>query len=294
LGTVISAYTIASEAIVVTRAGVVLADELGAQDSLLVVRRGKLTFASIVSIDAAGRRTCQRLFTSLGDILLPDEAQVVARGGPAPAQSLDRELRNGRPVRLEVVSPTSWPRLSGNGSGDWAKFASLACGRLIAIPASAAAGLVEQAQHLLKAVGISTSIWEDERWVVLRPTKDARSPKRRPSVAFSTALQLLTAWDSAESGDVISRTRTGDSRVRARLVAALVNEALRYEVQWLPGYFPVEGRIRLAHDSAFPAFVPLKAARAEEGDVLTVAVEAEKASLVAGLLVVPPGRTVRS
>jgi hypothetical protein len=75
--------------------------------------------------------------------------------------------------------------------------------------------------------------------------------------------------------------------MRSQLIAALANEAMRYDVQWLPGYYPVEGRVRLVGEPGFPAFVPVKAVQAEEAGLLAVEVEAEKASLVAGLLVLP-------
>ena len=107
-----------------------------------------------------------------------------------------------------------------------------------------------------------------------------------PARAPRSGADLLRAlaWEVDAEGGVEARLALQEARLRRLLIAALIAEGLPFTIKWVPGYRPVEARLRLS--GAWPAFVSVESARLERGPTRMVTVASERPALPVGLTLI--------
>jgi hypothetical protein len=231
-----------------------------------VDRNGAFALVVVDNVKAAAEVDAQRLVTTAGDIVVPEGSLVMTSEGPMTGAEVESGLRRGRAVRLDVVSPTDLPRPKPRRVAERDALRSALAAlpdRMIQLPQSngVADAVSAEVERLLNRADVRYRRAEDEKWTVftleaIRATADG---SRAEFGTQADVLGLATAWVVRDEG-VESRVRLVDHRLRRRLLAGLVGAARGYEVKWLPGYRPVESRVRPLAGRDWPARVPVTSA----------------------------------
>jgi hypothetical protein len=232
------------------------------RDKIWVVdRNGAFALVSVRDMKTGAEVDARRLLTTAGDVLLTDNNLVMTAEGPTSGVEIESELRRGRTARLDIVSPTDLPspkkRRIREAEALCSCFAALP-NRVIQLPRSngAAEAVSSELHRLLKRAGVRFKRVEDERWTsyIVEPTTAQAEPCRGEFATQADALVLATAWAVHDDG-LESRVRLGDHSLRRRLLMALAGAERGFEVKWLPGYRPVESRVRPLGGREWPARV---------------------------------------
>jgi hypothetical protein len=288
----VSDFRLAADSYVATDIGPRLTVDLEPGVSLTVAQpNGLLGSATVVRIHR-GQGTVWRLLTELGDVVAPQGSRLITRSGIERAEAIADAVSRGAAPRLEVLRPSDLPRSAPAPEGlrDPLRACLASLERpIVQLPApSADAGARTLAVATMQAAETRFILDEEsERWTALtfeRPSFSAGSS----SICLpeqAEALLALTAWSDGST----SRTRLSDTEARRRLIAGLVAANRPFRAAWLPGYWPVECRVKAGHDGGWPPFVPVVWAKAEVGDIVTI-VGTRGGTLVCGLTLVAEAR----
>jgi hypothetical protein len=266
------------------------------QDRIWVVdRNGAFVLAGVRDVKTASKVDARRLLTPAGDVLLPDGSLVMTAEGPTTGAEIEFDLKRGRPVRVDIVSPTDLPppkkRRIAEKEALCSCFAALP-NRMIQLPRSngAADSVSSDLQRLLKRAGVRFRCVEDDRWTafILEATTVRAAGCRAEFGIQADALALATAWAVHDDG-VESRVRLGDHGLRRRLLVALAGAGRGFEVKWVPGYRPVESRVRPLTGREWPARVPVISVLREMARVVGVDIAGHGDPIVS-LAVLSPAR----
>lgn len=282
---------VASDSFVVTETGPAIPRNLSAHnDRVLIVQRdGRLGFSELIQLDqASDGHLAHRIFTKMGDLSLPDGSDILAKGSPLSGVEVESKARSESPVRVEVVN-VHHVRTQGQRINKVQAYKQCLAdmGRVIHVPRAVVEtnGVGDEIEGLLEMAGVAFERYKDDRWVAYEIDQPARPPGRDFSKHHATALMLLTAWP-ADEGSLVSRTRTEETMLRRSLIASLVGQGLAFETTWVPGYHPVECRLRLLDQEERRAFRAVTGAVAERVPVHRL-VSADPGSLVVNLMLVP-------
>lgn len=218
-----------------------------------------------------------RVLTSAGEALLSAEAAVAGTAGSIPVHGL-----SGSGDRVEVIAPADLPPTSAlpcvplNG---------LLPGRFL-IPLDNGAGEVLGGRIAAAAARLRLEVEQREegRWLVANL---AGVPSTFASWTWDDERDLLEAlcgWEVDQGQVVAVRARLDQQDLRRRLFAAHTASGRTFQAEWLPGYLPVECRIRLGAGQRRP-FVQADRVMAEQGPVVTLET-VERCSLIVGPLIV--------
>lgn len=118
---------------------------------------------------------------------------------------------------------------------------------------------------------------------MVEPIQDADGAARVGWDLQADVLTLVTAW--AEHGDGYEcRIRLNDYALRRRLLASVAGTGRPFSVRWLPGYSPVESRVRVGSERSWPARLPVIGASPESVPTLRVSTKSAGA-VIASLAV---------
>jgi hypothetical protein len=288
---------VAADAFLLSEAGPALPQWLEpSRDRVWVVdRRGAFVLTDLRDVKTGPEVIVRRLLTPAGDVVVPDGSLVMTSEGPTTGAEVESDLKRGRPVRLDVVSPADLPPAKKRRVTE--KKALCSCfavlpHRIIQLPRSngVADAAASDLQRLLRRADVGFTRVEDDRWIVFRLEAIAAGVEvcRAGFAAQADALGLATAW--AVHGDGFeSRVRLGDHHLRRRLLVALAGAGRGYEVKWLPGYRPVESRVRPLAGREWPARVPVISALRDVARVVGLDL-ARDADPIVSLAVVSPAR----
>ena len=248
-----------------------------ASDRLWVVdRNGAFALASIRGISAGSEMQACRLLTAAGDIVLSHSGLAMTADGPLTGDEIAARLQAAATVRLDIVVPTDLPAVEARIAPTREIYRSCLATlpeHIIQLPRAdgLADALRANVEHVLEQAEVRATCIEDERWItfVLPAVKAERVGCRAGFDTQADVLAMTTAW-AAHAEGIESRIRLGDHRLRRRLLAALAGAARSFEVKWLPGYHPVDSRIRPLGDREWPARVPVHAAIRGTARVVTV------------------------
>jgi hypothetical protein len=269
---------IAEDAFLISETGPVLTPwvEPGQDRVWVVDRYGAFALVMVRSVQSHTVRAAWRLLTPAGDVLLPDGVLAMTSDGPIAGREVEKRLRSEIPVRLDVIATNDLPVAGGRQASMeevWRSCLAALPRRVIQLPR--ADGLADAIgpplQRLLGDLQVRFRRDEDERWlaIILAPISPTRGGCRADFQTQANVLEQITAWSRLDD-HLESRVRLGDHLLRRRLLAALVGARRAFEVRWLPGYHPVEARVRGMADHGWPARVPVLAAISEKARVISV------------------------
>jgi hypothetical protein len=281
-----SALEVAIDGLTLTKDGPRLIEDIRRGDELVVVERGQERLARVSAVsDGAEDAECVRMLTVLGDVVAPMRRLVMTREGPRSAGDIADAVREGRAVRVETIAPSS-SGLDGDGAARLAEEALRVLvepPRAVQIPLAASA-VAEEVRRSYGRIGIKLSQRRDDRWLALvRDGEGRRAAGKRAQTRAQDLLRAL-AWEVDAEGDVEARLPLQETRLRRLLITVLIAEGLSFTIKWVPGYRPVEARLRLS--GAWPAFVSVDSARLERGPTRMVTVASERPALPVGLTLV--------
>lgn len=281
---------LAGDGFVMTPSGALMASDLVAGARVLCIRAGVVTEVLVSEIRILSDQDLVRLLTSLGDVVIPAHEYVVTREGRRRATQIADDHYYGKKCRVEVISPAGLPQMQKRNAIseailDIPSFLDTFDPPLIQLPIRLAEKrLARTVESVLSRSGSVFQKVEDERWVtfVLKGQGAPTKGKRR----FATAEEFLslTGWD-IEKGMPTSRTRLTSTLTRRRLIASLAHHAVPFEARWVPGYLPVECRIRPAEN--WPSFATITNFVREYGPVFET-VLSKPGALIVGLTICGP------
>lgn len=287
-----STYLVASDSFVVTNSGpVVTRDLVSHDDKIMIVRRdGRLAFSALSDLEQGDAdHLGHRIFTNMGDIFLPEGSDILMKGSPLSGAEIEDMAQRDSRVKVEIVNVHHVRTNGQRGDKTRAYQQCLAelRGRAVALPREVAEtnGIGEDVEEILEIAGAVFERFEDERWVAYDIDPSPRPLGRHLSAHHATALMLLTAWAS-DTGSLVSRTRTEETMLRRNLIAGLVAQGSPFETTWVPGYHPVECRLRLLEEEERRAYRSVTAAFAVRHPVYRL-VTADPGALVVNLMIVP-------
>ena len=286
---------VAEDAFLITETGPAITPCLNPADDRVwaVDRNGALVLADIRADDVQSEVEAWRLLTPAGDVVVPENTLAMTSDGPMLGRELENRARNQGVVRLDVVTGTDLPPAVPRS----ADLADIYRSSLAALPRGVVQlphtdGVADtvgpELEQILQASSVRFRRVEDQRWLafLLEPLTSTREASRADYPAQLDVLSKATAWANSTEG-VESRIRIGDQKLRRRLLAAHVGAGHAFEVKWIPGYYPVESRVRPLGDRSWPARVPVQAVTRESTRV--VKLETERAvDLIVSLAVLRP------
>jgi hypothetical protein len=284
-----SSIEIALDGVMLTKDGPCLVGDVTCGDQIVVVERGEERLARLNAVDAGqGDAECVRMFTALGDVVVPVRRFVMTREGPRSAGDVAAAVHEGRTVRAETIAPPPSDRLDGGGA---ARHAEEALRALVEPPRAVQIPLVtssvgEAVRGAYARIGVKLSERRDERWLAL--TQDgggARRPTGKSAVLRAQDVLCALAWEIDAKGGIEARLPVQESRLRRLLIATLIADGMPFTIKWVPGYRPVEARLRLSAAS-WPAFVSVESARLERGPTRMITLASERPTLPVGLTLV--------
>jgi hypothetical protein len=276
-----------ADCFLIGRSGPVFGGSIRDGDEVLIVRpNGTLEHVRITH--AGGRETharTWRLLTGTGDLVLPDGTRTITREGPLTGAAIRDRLDNGRAVRLEVLDPADL-RISAPKKPSprdiYRRCLSALPRPLIRIPLEVVTDALEEGiEQVLSTAEVDYTRSDDQRWLVFMfDGIEGAEPNGCHPPTEAEAMLLLTAWETGEPA--VSRTLLEDVVTRRRLLAALATTGRSFEVHWVPGYRPVEARVRPTPGGERRPFVPVQAVLEEKAPLARVIV-AGTGHLVVGL-----------
>jgi hypothetical protein len=277
---------LALDSFTLTDHGPRLVNEIERGDQLVVVERGKERLVRVSAVAAGPNDAqCVRMLTALGDVVAPLGMLVMTREGPRAAGDVAAAVREGRTVRAETIAPSRGALNSDVAARrvEEALRALVEPPRAVQIPLSASS-VGEAVRKSYGRIGIKLSQRRDGRWLALVRNGNGRRATGKGAQPASKDLLRALAWEVDAEGRVESRLALQETGLRRLLIVALIAEGLPFTIKWVPGYRPVEARLRLSE--AWPAFVSVESARHERGPTRLVTVAAERPALPVGLTLI--------
>lgn len=262
------ANVVAADTFLMTEEGPTLAPALesGVDRVWTVDRNGAFALSLLTHVRVAGAVAAWRLLTEAGDVVLPSGALALTSAGPLDGREVEAALRKRQVVRLDIVSPEDLPAAKGGDVSPTTLYRSCLAalpGGIIQLPRrnGTADQILPRVMNILQMAEVRYRTEFDDRWaaIVLEPLKDADGGVRGGWEIQADVLAALTAW-AGHSQDYESRLRLRDYALRRRLLAAVAGAGRPFSVRWLPGYSPVESRVRTGPGRSWPARVAVLAA----------------------------------
>lgn len=283
---------VARDTFLMTERGPALAPALepGVDRVWMVDRNGGFALSAITELTPSTEAPAWRLLTEAGDIVVPSGALAMTSAGPLGGYEIHKGLHQHAVIRLDIVSPEDLP---APRSAD-APIAAVYRSCLTALPGGViqlprANGVADAIQPSLLEILEKAEVtyrWAcDDRWMafVVEPIQHADGAARVGWDLQADVLTLVTAW--AEHGDGYEcRIRLKDYALRRRLLASVAGTGRPFSVRWLPGYCPVESRVRVGSERSWPARVAVVGASPESVPTLGVSTEST-GDLIASLAV---------
>lgn len=283
---------VARDTFLMTERGPALAPALepGVDRVWMVDRNGAFALSAITELTPSTEAPAWRLLTEAGDIVLPSGALAMTSAGPLGGYEIHKGLHQHAVIRLDIVSPEDLP---APRSAD-APIAAVYRSCLTALPGGViqlprANGVADAIQPSLLEILEKAEVayrWAcDDRWMafVVEPIQQADGAARVGWDLQADVLTLVTAW--AEYADGFEcRIRLKDYALRRRLLASVAGTGRPFSVRWLPGYCPVESRVRVGSERSWPARVAVIGASPESVPTLGVRTEST-GDLIASLAV---------
>lgn len=247
------------------------------EDRVWVVdRNGAFTLAPVRGVGSRNETDAWRVLTAAGDLVVPVDVLINTSDGPMSGAEIDQKLRSDKAVRVDVVTADDLPppaRVTAPTDEVVRSCLAALPGRVVQLPRDdeVADAIGPEIEELLLASGVRFHRIEDERWLafVMEPLTATRRGSCSSFTLQADVLSKATAWAIHENG-TDSRVRVTDHRLRRRLLAALVGAGQPFEVKWLPGYRPVDSRIRATGDRPWPARIPVHSMSHERCAVVDV------------------------
>jgi hypothetical protein len=247
------------------------------EDRLWIVdRNGAFVLSEVRAVSSGANADAWRLLTAAGDLVLPAGARVTTSDGALSGAEIDASLQGGKGVRVDIVTVDDVPApVPMKATQDEVVRSALAAlpGRVIQLPQDdAVAGAIgADLARLLRLTEVRFRRIEDERWLAFVLESLTATPQGcRSSFGIQAdTLSMATAWASHGDG-VESRVRVADHRLRRRLLAAHVGAGRPFELRWLPGYRPVDSRVRTSTDRPWAARIPVHAASRDRATAVEI------------------------
>ena len=286
---------VATDSFLITETGPAPASMIGAGvDRVVVVDvNGVLSLSAVKAIRPIPDVLAARVLTEAGDVVVPSGAFAMTSRGPTSGAEIEEALRKDQTVRIDVVSPEDLPRAKKVKVSVVDVYRSclealpggiiqLPCGNGIADAMET--GILE----LLRQAEVEHRVVRNDRWVtfVLGPIEATADGARGEFELQADALSMITAW-AGDGEHLESRVRVGDCGLRRRLLAAATGAGRGFSVRWVPGYCPVEARVRIGDERAWPARAIVLGAEPVIAEALLVET-ATRGDLIVSLAVLRP------
>jgi hypothetical protein len=289
---------VAADAFLITEKGPALATLVERDDRVLMAdRNGQLVLCKVSKVKALPATSGWRLLTDAGDVVLLTGALALTSAGPLAGAEVEKALRRGQGVSLDIVSPEDLP--SPKPASVPVREVYRSC--LAALPAGViqlpcgngiAEAIAPGVVKMLKAAKVKYRSVEDDRWLALvfEPVEGTARGARAEFELQAEALAMVTAW-AGKAERLESRVRVGDCELRRRLLAAAAGAGRPFSVKWHPGYSPVESRMRIGDGRPWRARAAVHAAARVSDSALAIDTRMS-GDLVVSLAVLRPERAV--
>jgi hypothetical protein len=244
-----------------------VSDLVAGENVVSIDAQGRLTYARLTGASPGESYSSYRLLTSLGDVIVSDGMCITTRHGPMSGSGVASHLRDGVPLFIEVVRRQSFPSWEERSVPRDAAIlaACMTLPRTIVFPAP----LCREAQvdrrlaDLMQDAGLAVVARDDGRWRSLHVTGGSTLGTQRGGFRHQLeVLSLGAAWCVDANGALELRVRDRERRARQAILMAALGARKEVSVSWIPGYAPVEARIRLPEKSA-SSFASVTGCRAE-------------------------------
>lgn len=230
----------------------------------MVDRSGAFVLSSITEVKPSKAEAAWRLLTEAGDVVLPSGLFALTSLGPLEGAEVQDALRKHEVIRLDVVSPEDLPppKSLDVPTAEVYRSCLAALPRpVIQLPRGngVADEIMPEVIQILRKAKVHYRSVADERWaaLVIESVEATARAARAEWDRQAHVLTVLTAW-AGHLGEYESRVRIGDCTLRRRLLASAAGARWGFSVRWLPGYYPVDSRVRIAHDHRWPARVAVQ------------------------------------
>jgi hypothetical protein len=272
---------VARDTFLMTERGPALAPVLEpSQDRVWIVdRHGAFALSAITELTPSADVPAWRLLTEAGDIVLPAGVLAMTSAGPLEGHEIHKDLHKHGVIRLDIVSPEDLPPPRSAAAPSAAVYRSCLTalpGHVIQLPRGN--GVADAVQpsllEILEAADVGYRLALDDRWmaVVVDPIHGVDGAARVGWDLQADLLTLVTAWAEHEAG-YESRIRLNDCTLRRRLLASIAGTGRSFSVRWLPGYCPVESRVRVGGERSWPARVAVIGVSPESAPTFRVRTE---------------------